>query len=125
MKDQPQIEYLPVVGAGGINSSMPDLCKFGNSFLTYSALSRESCDEMAKNYAVSVPAVVPSFGFGLGWDNVGMKNAVCDLGEGVLLKSGGTSQFLSFLVVSPKYNLVGAISGTTDTGTDHLVLINR
>ena len=34
MKDQPQIEYLPVVGAGGINSSMPDLCKFGNSVLT-------------------------------------------------------------------------------------------
>ncbi len=126
MKSSPGMEYLTVVGAGGINSDMMDVCRFGNSFLTHSVLSAESCAEMAKPQG-RVQSSLDTFAplFGLGWDCVAFKNQSYNLGEGVLLKSGGTMQFSSFLLVSPKYNLAAAISGTPDTGADHLALLCR
>ena len=51
MKTSAGMEYLSVVGAGGINSDMMDVCRFGNSFLTHAVLSAESCAEMAKPHA--------------------------------------------------------------------------
>ncbi len=126
MKSAAGVERLSIIGAGGINSNMGDVCRFGNSFLTHSALSKASCDEMAKPHGIPVPPQ-DSFAtlFGLGWDRVSFPSAVCDMGEGVLMKSGGTLQFLSFLLVIPKYNMVAAISGTMDTGADHLDLLSR
>ena len=125
-KAAPGVEYLEVVGSGGINSDMMDVCRFGNSFLTHSVLSAESCAEMAKPHGIPYP---PQDAFsrylGLGWDRVAFENSVCDLGEGTLMKSGGTTQFLSYLIVSPKYNLAAAISGTPDTNTDHMTLLCR
>ena len=126
MKTAPGMEYLPVVGAGGINSDMMDVCRFGNSFLTHSVLSAESCAEMAKPHGLPQPPQDTfSHYLGLGWDRVAFESKICDLGEGVLMKSGGTVQFLSYLIVSPKYNLAAAISGTPDTKADHLTLLCR
>lgn len=126
MKTAAGMEYLTVVGAGGINSNMMDVCRFGNSFLTHSVLSAQSCAEMAKPHGLPQPPQDTfSHYLGLGWDRVAFQSNICDLGEGVMMKSGGTAQFLSFLIVSPKLNLAAAISGTSDTQTDHLALLCR
>lgn len=126
MKSAPRAESLSVVGAGGINSDMLDVCRFGNSFLNHSVLSKASCDEMGKPHGLPQPPQDTFSHFlGLGWDRVAFESSAFDLGPGVLMKSGGTAQFLSFLVVAPKYGISAAISGTMDTGADHLSILCR
>ncbi|MNW22020.1 hypothetical protein D3C71_2232700 [compost metagenome] len=44
------------------------------------------------------------------------------MGNHALEKNGGTAQFESELIISPKYKLSAAISGTTDCDMNYLTL---
>ena len=113
-------ELLLVEGAGGMTTSMIDLCKFGQLFLTENpVLSEASKREMAKKQGVSfLPQDQKSPAYGLGWDTVDFRDPDFDLGEGVLRKGGNSFQFTSQLIVIPKYNAVLAISETHDCKID-------
>lgn len=118
------IEYLMVAGAGGINTNIPDLLRFGDAFLRPKFLSAESIAEMGKMHGVvSVSGDTMTPNYGLGWDCVNFSMPQFALGDHVLLKSGGTSQFLSFLVVSPALDAVFGISSTCDCACDALTLL--
>ncbi|MBQ6798184.1 MAG: beta-lactamase family protein [Oscillospiraceae bacterium] len=110
-------EDMGAEGAGGLRTTMEDLCKFGQQFLGESAIiSEASKAEMGKRQGI------PFFGdffeesllYGLGWDCVEYTHSEYDLGEHVLVKGGGTVQFGSRLIVIPKYDAVLAISATVD-----------
>lgn len=120
-------ELLFIQGGAGYTTTMSDLCLFGNQFLTDSSiLTKESKGEMAKHQGVSfLPGDTRSTGFGLGWDNVDMKDKDYDLGEGVLQKSGNSFQFTTQFIIIPKYDAVLAISETHDCGIDVLETILR
>lgn len=109
-------ESIGPEGAGGIGTTMSDLCKFGELFLKENPIISESMKrEITKPQGqtfLSWDDCSPSYG--LGWDNVDMPHAAYELGSGVLDKGGGTRQFLSRLIVVPKYNAVLAISTTCD-----------
>ena len=120
-------EDMGAEGAGGLRTTMEDLCKFGQQFLGESAiLSEESKAEMGKRQGATL------FGdffeaaqtYGLGWDDVEFVHSDYDLGEHVLAKGGGTVQFGSRLLVIPKYDAVLAISSTVDAkaGVEDAVL---
>ena len=113
-------ELLFIQGGAGYTTTMSDLCLFGNQFLTDSSiLTKESKGEMAKHQGVSfLPGDTRSTGFGLGWDNVDMKDKDYDLGEGVLQKGGNSFQFTTQFIIIPKYDAVLAISETHDCGID-------
>ncbi len=49
----------------------------------------------------------------LGWDSLYNRNRI-PLGEGAVIKSGGTEQFTSYLLVDPARGLSLAISATND-----------
>ena len=113
-------ESIGPEGAGGIGTTMSDLCKFGQLFLTQNEIiSEESKQEINKKQgATFLKEDAYSTHYGLGWDSVAMPHTEYDLGGGVLDKGGGTAQFSSRLVVIPKYNAVLAISATLDCGCD-------
>lgn len=113
-------ELLLVEGAGGLTTSMIDLCKFGQLFLSENPiLSEASKQEMAKPQGVSFLAQdQKSPAYGLGWDTVCFNDPDFDLGEGVLRKGGNSFQFTSQLIVIPKYKAVLAISETHDCKID-------
>lgn len=113
-------ELLLIQGAAGITTSMPDLCKLGNMILHPGDLFlKSSLKEMAKPHGVSfLTEDDRSTSFGLGWDNVSMKDPEYDLGEGVLQKGGNSFQFNTQFVVIPKFDAVLAISATHDCKCD-------
>lgn len=109
-------ESIGLEGAGGIGTTMPDLCKFGELFLKENAIISETIkQEITKPQGQTfLPWDNSSSYYGLGWDSVNMTHEDYDLGDGVLDKGGATIQFLSRLIVLPKYNAVLAISTTFD-----------
>lgn len=113
-------EYFYLQGCGGFTTNMIDLCKFGNLFLHENdIISEESKAEMAKHQGVTfLPEDTASTGYGLGWDNVEVREPEMDFGDHVLLKGGNSFQFTSKLYVIPKYNAVLAASETHDCGID-------
>lgn len=120
-------ELIWIQGCGGFTTTMTDLCKFGNLFLTESpVLSRASKAEMAKHQGISfLPEDTASTCYGLGWDQVAFKDPDIEMGEGVLMKGGGTFQFISRLLVLPEYNAVLAMSRTIDCKVDVALLLPR
>lgn len=113
-------ESIGPEGAGGIGTTMNDLCKFGALFLNRNqVLSEESKQEIIKPQGSTfLPHDGWSPNYGLGWDSVDMPHEEYDLGSGVLDKGGGTKEFSSRLLVIPKYHAVLAISATYDCGVD-------
>lgn len=113
-------EYFYLQGCGGFTTTMIDLCKFGNLFLTKNdVISEESKAEMSKRQGVTfLEEDTASICYGLGWDNVSVREPEFDLGEHVLLKGGNSFQFTSKLYVIPKFNAVLAISETHDCRID-------
>lgn len=114
-------EFPNVMGSGGISISLSDLARFGNMFLTGGdgVLKPASLSEMnrpqGKTFIAEDTAAIM---FGLGWDNVSPTFDDFDFGAGVLMKSGGTSQFTSYLYVIPRYNISASISVTMDFSGD-------
>lgn len=113
-------ESIGPEGAGGIGTTMADLCKFGQLFLTENkVVSEQSKQEIDKPQGVTfLPADDWAQNYGLGWDSVDMPHQTYALGCGVLEKGGGTKEFSSRLIVIPQYNAVLAISATYDCGAD-------
>ena len=120
-------ELIWIQGCGGFTTTMTDLCKFGNLFLTESpVLTKASKDEMAKHQGVTfLPEDTASTCYGLGWDQVAFKDPDIEMGEGVLMKGGGTFQFISRLLVLPEYNAVLAMSKTLDCKVDVALTLPR
>lgn len=117
---QKPAEHFYLQGCGGFTTTMIDLCKFGNLFLTENeVISEESKAEMRKMQGVTfLEEDTSSTRFGLGWDNVIYEDPEFDLGEHVQLKGGNSFQFSSKLFVIPKYNAVLTISQTHDCKLD-------
>lgn len=113
-------ESIGPEGAGGIGSTMKDLCKFGQLFLTENKIiSQQSKSEINKPQGTTfLPEDTWSPNYGLGWDCVELPHETYSLGCGVLDKGGGTKEFCSRLLVIPKYKAVLAISATYDCGID-------
>lgn len=103
------LEYLACVGSGGIVTNLTDCAKFGAMF------TAEKSSEMTCPQGKSITGNPQSLNYGLGWDTVSLVTGSYDFGPGTLGKSGGTSQFASYLLVSPQYELSAAISATKDT----------
>jgi len=113
------IEYLAVMGAGGVNTDMYDCAKFANVFITDNPmLTKESKKEMAKPHGVTFVGSekLPAHGFGLGWDTVALEHPEYDFGPDVLGKGGNTLQFASFMMAVPKYGIAAACSASNDCG---------
>ena len=114
-------EYLMCLGTGGIQSDLSDCARLGALFLRpNNVLTEESFREIAALQGVSFLPDTFGKGYGLGWDLVNYNSRLFDFGEDVLVKSGGTNSFSSYLVVIPKYRMSAAISVTNDTGLDPL-----
>lgn len=113
-------EYFPIQGAGGITTSMIDLCKFGQLFLEpNSIISEKSKTLMAKSWgATFLESDLGAIDFGLGWDLVRHHDPDYDFGDSVLAKGGNSMFFSSRLIIVPKYNAVLAFSETHDCGLD-------
>ena len=116
---KPKEEFY-LQGCGGFTTTMTDLCKFGNLFLTENPIiSEESKAEMRKMQGVTfLPEDTASTRYGLGWDNVCVEDPEFDLGEQVQLKGGNSFQFTSKLYILPKYHAVLTISETHDCKMD-------
>ena len=113
-------EDMGAEGAGGLRTTMEDLCKFGLQFLRESSmLKEESKAEMNKRQGAKYFSDYEenSLTYGLGWDTVDYSHYEYDLGENVLVKGGGTVQFGSRLIVIPKYDAVLAVASTGDGRT--------
>ena len=104
------LEYLACLGSGGIVTNLTDCAKFGAMFAV------ESSSQMTCPQGKSRTGNTQSLYYGLGWDTVSLSTEHYDFGPGTLGKSGGTSQFASYLLVSPRYELSIGISATKDTG---------
>lgn len=113
-------EYFPIQGAGGITTSMIDLCKFGQLFLEpNSIISEKSKALMAKSWGTTfLESDLGAIDFGLGWDLVRHHDPDYDFGDGVLAKGGNSMFFSSRLIIVPKYNAVLALSETHDCGLE-------
>lgn len=113
-------EYFPIQGAGGITTSMIDLCKFGQLFLEpNSIISEKSKALMAKSWGTTfLESDLGAIDFGLGWDLVKHHDPDYDFGDGVLAKGGNSMFFSSRLIIVPKYNAVLAFSETHDCGLE-------
>lgn len=110
-------ELANVMGSGGVSTNISDLCRFGQMFLNkgQGVLTEDSIKEMSAFQGKTfIPEDNYATAYGLGWDSVSEKFDKYDFGEGVLAKSGGTSQFISQLYVIPQYKMVCAISVTSD-----------
>ena len=120
-------EFFYLQGCGGFTTSMIDLCRFGNLFLTEnSVISEASKAEMRKPQGKTfLPMDEASRHYGLGWDDVAVQHPDFDLGAHVQNKGGNSFQFTSDLLVVPEYNASLAISMTHDCRIDVHVLLMR
>ncbi len=120
-------ELLLIQGGAGFTTSMADLCRFGQIFLTEnSVISERSKAEMAKPHGRTfLDCDDRSLTYGLGWDSVCYSDPEYDLGEGVLQKGGNSFQFTTQFIVIPKYRAVLAISETHDCKLDVAEVILR
>lgn len=121
------IEYLACVGSGGIVTNLDDCARFGALFSAdhTDVLSAESMRELTSPQGKTNTGNSHSLNFGLGWDRVSSSGSGWNFGSDALGKSGGTSQFASYLLVCPKYQLSAAVSATKDTGIVPLEIISQ
>ena len=112
------LEFVNIMGSGGISSTAMDLCKFSQALLTNKVMSKESFAEYTSPQygSETVPSGTPITSYGLGWDMVSVADFESQ-GIKVLSKNGGTIEFASQLYVLPKENLSVALSiaGSADT----------
>lgn len=118
-------EWLSAIGAGAIRTDLSDCARFGYLFIdSDGVINKEYLEEICKPQGVTFlknDSYSPMYG--LGWDTVEFRHPEVDLGNHALEKNGGTAQFESELIISPKYKLSAAISGTTDCDMNYLTLL--
>lgn len=125
------VEYVNVLGSGGISSTAIDLCKYGEILQSETVLSQAMIREYtrAQYGPETVPTGEPLFNVGLGWDYVPVHKFE-DRGVNVLAKNGGTVQFRSQLYVLPEEHIniavifagVGNPTAVTDAILEALLL---
>ncbi|MCR4710940.1 MAG: beta-lactamase family protein [Clostridia bacterium] len=109
-------ECLMYVGAGGMYTDMSDCARFGWEFIEPGKVFRaESVRETRKPQKLTYAEEEQGADFGLGWDSVRFQVPGADLGEGMLIKTGGSYSFSSYLAVNPAYRMSLAISATSDS----------
>ena len=104
------VEYVNILGSGGISSTAIDLCQYGEILQSETVLNTAMIEEYTKvQYGPeTVPAGEPIFNAGLGWDYVQV-HKFKNQGVKVLAKNGGTLQYYSQLYVLPKEHINVAV----------------
>lgn len=108
-------EYYNCFGAGAIHTTVPECAMFGALFIDSRGIVGQAwLDETrCPQGATFLRGAYDAVNYCLGWDSLYNRNRI-PLGEGAVVKSGGTEQFTSYLVVSPACELSLAISATND-----------
>ena len=108
-------EYYNCFGAGAIHTTVPECAMFGSLFIDSRGIVGQAyLDEtMHPQGAAFLKGAYHAADYCLGWDSLYNRNRI-PLGEGAVIKSGGTEQFISYLLVSPARGLSMAISATND-----------
>ena len=111
--DEP--EYYNCFGAGAIHTTVPECAMFGSLFIdSRGVIGQAYLDETrCPQGATFLQGAYDAADYCLGWDSLYNRNRI-PLGEGAVIKSGGTEQFTSYLLVSPARGLSLAISATND-----------
>lgn len=104
------VEYVNILGSGGLSSTAIDLCRFGEILQSEAVLNQAMLDEYTKaQYGpLTVPAGEPLFNVGLGWDYIQVHQFKSQ-GINVMAKNGGTLQYFSQLYVLPKEHISIAV----------------
>jgi CubicO group peptidase (beta-lactamase class C family) len=117
------VEYVSIMGSGGISSTPEDLCRYSTVLYKNRLFSENSLSEYtrAQYGPETVPdGGTPAFNCGLGWDSVAV-NKFANQGVTVLAKNGGTQEFSSQLYVAPKEKLSIALI-FTGAGVDTMTV---
>nr|WP_304430322.1 serine hydrolase domain-containing protein [uncultured Acetatifactor sp.] len=111
--DEP--EYYNCFGAGAIHTTVPECAMFGSLFIdSRGVIGQAYLDETrCPQGATFLQGAYDAADYCLGWDSLYNRNRI-PLGEGAVIKSGGTEQFTSYLLVGPACGLSLAISATND-----------
>ena len=120
--DEP--EYYNCFGAGAIHTTVPECAMFGSLFIdSRGFIGQAYLDETrCPQGATFLQGAYDAADYCLGWDSLYNRNRI-PLGEGAVIKSGGTEQFTSYLLVSPACGLSLAISATNDGGAPWLEVL--
>ena len=104
------VEYVNILGSGGITSTAEDLCRFSHIMWGDTLLEPSTFKEFTKpQYGpMTVPKGTPLYKFGLGWDCVELEEFARH-GIKVMAKNGGTQEFNSQLYVAPREKLSVAL----------------
>ena len=104
------VEYVNILGSGGLTSTAEDLCRFSQIMWRDSLLGPSTFEEFTKpQYGpMTVPKGTPLYKFGLGWDCV-MLEEFARQGIKVMAKNGGTQEFNSQLYIAPSEKLSVAL----------------
>lgn len=134
-----QPEYYNCFGAGAIHTTLTDCAMFGylfvdGSFLGRTSVQDSSCkgifgqDDLARTRIPQgrtfLKGAFDASNYCLGWDSLYTRNRI-PLGEGAVIKDGGTEQFESYLLVSPARRLSMAICMTRDCGIFLLEVLEK
>lgn len=108
-------EYYNCFGAGAIHTTVPECAMFGSLFIdSMGIIGQAYLDETRRPQgATFLQGAYDAADYCLGWDSLYNRNRI-PLGEGAVIKSGGTEQFTSYLLVGPARGLSLAISATND-----------
>ena len=108
-------EYYNCFGAGAIHTTVPECALFGSLFIDARGIIGQAyLDETRRPQgATFLREAYDAANFCLGWDSRYTRNRI-PLGEGAVIKDGGTEQFTSYLLVSPARGLSLAVSATDD-----------
>ena len=108
-------EYYNCFGAGAIHTTVPECAMFGFLFVDSRGIVGQAwLDETRRPQgATFLQGAYDAVNYCLGWDSLYNRNRI-PLGEGAVVKEGGTEQFTSYLLVSPACRLSLAISATSD-----------
>lgn len=108
-------EYYNCFGAGAIHTTVPECAMFGSLFIdSMGIIGQAYLDETRRPQgATFLQGAYDATDYCLGWDSLYNRNRI-PLGEGAVIKSGGTEQFTSYLLVGPARGLSLAISATND-----------
>ena len=121
------VEYVSIMGSGGISSTPEDLCRLSTILYRNRLLSEHSLSEYTRAQYGPETALghTPEFNCGLGWDSVA-ENRFAKQGVTVLAKAGETSEFHSHLYVAPKEKLSVAViftgAGANATGVASAIM---
>ena len=112
------LEVISSLSAGGLNSTVVDLCKFADSFSDAGnrLFSKSSLDELKKQQPgyLDYQLKNPPMSYGLGWDYTSMPEYEQE-GIQVIGKSGSSMNFGSMILTIPKLRLSVAV---IETGTN-------